>query len=330
MRARVTRGLTAGGSLLLTAAAVLGTLCLVVTVLAPMVGVRPLIFLSGSMSPTIPAGSLALARTVPAEEIEVNDIVTVARDDSYMTHRVVDVTHAPGKATLLLRGDGNTAVDATLYEVTSAPRTEFWVPGVGSVVAWFSRAPGVYVLAGWVAVVLASLRRHRGKRPRDPRPPTGRPKLTLLLARRFGLSDERTAARTPRLGRSAAVVTFAVGAPLVFPSLALAFWADTVQVTGASIRTVTPTAPVASCGAVSGSSITVNWTAVPGATGYRLSHGDQGSPTIEEVSSAVTSRTFTNRVDGRFTVQTRYGTTWISGSSNQLRYDSAGQGSCTG
>ncbi len=80
-------------------------------------GVRPLIFLSGSMSPAIPAGSLGLARTTDADDLEVGDIVTVPTNGTFVTHRIVEITHAPGKATLLLRGDGNRVADATAYEV---------------------------------------------------------------------------------------------------------------------------------------------------------------------------------------------------------------------
>ena len=69
MRTALERRFRPVGSVMLTAAAAIGTACLLVTVVAPLAGVRPLIFLSGSMSPTIPAGSLALARTVDAEDI---------------------------------------------------------------------------------------------------------------------------------------------------------------------------------------------------------------------------------------------------------------------
>lgn len=329
MRAALRRRLAALGSALLTAAAVLGTACLIATIVAPLAGIRPLIFLSGSMSPTIPAGSLALARTVEAEAIEVDDIVTVRSNDAYLTHRVVEVTHAPGKATLLLRGDGNEAVDATLYEVTSAPRTEIWVPYVGTGIAWFSRPPGVYVLAGWVALVLGTLRRRRHRRQPSPRRgAAGSPKLLLALQRRLP-GGRLLTPRVRLVWGIALTVTFAFGSVLV-ATPALASWADTVTVTGTSLSTVTPTAPVASCVTPTVTNITVSWTAMPGATGYRLSYGDQNSPTIEEVGPGVLTKTFPNRVDGRFTVRTLYGSTWISAPSNQLRYDSAGGGSCVG
>lgn len=200
-------------SAVLTVGAVVGTLCLLGTLVAPLVGVRPLIFLSGSMAPAIPAGSLGLARTTDAEDLEVGDIVTVQKNGTYVTHRVLEITHAPGKATLLLRGDGNTVPDAAAYEVTSVPRTFFSVPGVGTVVAWFSHTPGVYVLAAWVALVLGSLRRRRDPeagKPGSRSGPVGRPKLVLVLGRlvaRLRGSSPQPRTRPPWPGRPVSAAT---------------------------------------------------------------------------------------------------------------------------
>lgn len=186
------RQVTNARSAVLTGGAVIGVLCMLLTIVAPLVGVRPLIFLSGSMAPAIPAGSLALARTTDAEDIEVGDIVTVPANGSFVTHRVVEVTHAPGKATLVLRGDGNPVADATAYEVASAPRTVIWVPQAGALVAWFTRAPGVYLLALWVALVVGSVRRHGDPGPHGARPPApvpGRPALVLKAGRLLSRSE---------------------------------------------------------------------------------------------------------------------------------------------
>ena len=69
---------------------------------------------------------------------------------------------------------------------------------------------------------------------------------------------------------------------------------------------------------------------MPGATGYRLRYGDQNNPAFEDVSPETLTKTFTNVIDGRFTVRTLYGSTWISATSNEVRYDLGGQGSCAG
>jgi len=175
------------GSAFLTVSAAVGTLCLLSTLVAPLIGLRPLIFTSGSMAPAIPAGSLALAKMTDADDLEVGDVVTVPLHGSFVTHRIVSVTHAPGKATLILRGDGNEVVDADAYPVTSVPRTFVSVPRLGSFVAWFTHAPGAYVLAVWVALLLHMVRRGWSREPTpggtEPRAP--RPKLVLVMGRLF-------------------------------------------------------------------------------------------------------------------------------------------------
>ena len=53
-------------------------------------------FKTGSMSPTITAGSVALVREIPASEINVGDVVTVDREDALpVTHRVTSIVY-PG------------------------------------------------------------------------------------------------------------------------------------------------------------------------------------------------------------------------------------------
>lgn len=330
MRRVLRSGVSLLGSAALTTGAVLGTVCLLATVVAPLFGVRPLIFLSGSMSPTIPAGSLALSRTIDADDIEVGDIVTVPSNGTYLTHRVVEVTHAPGKATVLLRGDGNEVADADVHQVTSAPRTEIWVPLLGAVVGWFSHAPGVYLLAVWVALVLGSLRRRSdapsagGGRPSPP----GRPKLLQAAMRLLAVGSRgRPGARTARLARGATGVAVVAASPLAVPAPAMAAWGDSANVSGTRLSTATITVPAASCGTVTPTSITVSWTPRAGATHYLLTFGGLGDPQTATVTSNVTSRTFTT--DGRFTVRARYGSdSWMSTASNEVAYKTS-EGKCT-
>lgn len=62
---------------LLTLAALAGVVCLLAAAAALTLHITPLVFRSGSMAPEIPTGSLALARSVPAEELKVGDVVSV-------------------------------------------------------------------------------------------------------------------------------------------------------------------------------------------------------------------------------------------------------------
>lgn len=314
-------------SAVLTVGAVLGTLCLLGTVVAPVLGIRPLIFLSGSMSPAIPAGSLALARTVDAADLEVGDVVTVPANGSYVTHRIVEVTHAPGKATLLLRGDGNEVADANAYVVTSAPRTFFSVPRVGSVVAWFSRAPGVYVLAGWVALVIGSIRRgDRGPRPEVTPAPAVRTAPTLAsrwVSRRRGLVPVQ------------AFVGVLLAAPWLAPTGTLASDVDAPGPATAPAATAAPTpvpdaprTPLAWCRSVDRRDVTVGWTPVADATGYQLIYRGQERKTAT-VPASTTAKTFSRSAHGTLAVRAISATgVWISASSNQVALPTDGADSC--
>ena len=132
---------------LLTVGAVLGVVCILMTLGAALFGLRPLVFESGSMSPTIETGDLAISRSVDASSLEKGDIVSVPTGTgSRVTHRVVSVEQVGSDAMLRLRGDANTATDATHYRVSHADRVLFHVPRLGYVVGWLSGPTGLFLL----------------------------------------------------------------------------------------------------------------------------------------------------------------------------------------
>lgn len=100
-------------------------------------GVRPAIVISGSMSPTIPTGSMTFAREIPASEVRVGDIVTVDRviGSGLVTHRVTDITDDNGNIELTLQGDANTDADPAPYPVRTVGEVVFHVPGLGTAAA---------------------------------------------------------------------------------------------------------------------------------------------------------------------------------------------------
>ena len=120
------RGWTAAADGALTVAAALGTVCIV-------------LFRTGSMEPTIPAGSAAVVRGIPASDVEVGDVVMVEREGELpITHRVVSVESVPGARearSITMRGDANATDDPAPYEVTHVRRVLFSVPGAAPVLA---------------------------------------------------------------------------------------------------------------------------------------------------------------------------------------------------
>lgn len=141
---------------LLWVAAAAGAVCIVLVILAVTAQITLILFRTGSMSPTIPAGSVAVVQRVAAAEVEVGDVVTVDRQGQLpVTHRVTSVQ--PGATVserlLTLRGDANAADDPFPYPVTSVRTVLFSVPGVAAVVV----ALGDPVVLGALTVAATTL-----------------------------------------------------------------------------------------------------------------------------------------------------------------------------
>ena len=137
-RRTASRGpVAAVGNALLTLAAIGGTLCIALVLLAALFHVTLIMFKTGSMSPTIPAGSLAVVREIVASEVRVGDVVTVDRAGALpITHRVTSVAPAGGGlVSITLRGDANPSDDPAPYLV-SRVRIVLWsIPQLAYIVS---------------------------------------------------------------------------------------------------------------------------------------------------------------------------------------------------
>ncbi|MGX5696666.1 hypothetical protein ACWKWP_10760 [Agromyces soli] len=117
-----------------------GAACIALVVAALAFDVSIMLFATGSMSPTIPAGSAALVREIPAGEVRTGDVVTVDRPGLLpVTHRVVAIAEPSsgieGHRTLTLRGDANPVDDPAPYDVGTVRVVMWSVPGVAPVIA---------------------------------------------------------------------------------------------------------------------------------------------------------------------------------------------------
>ena len=93
-------------------AVVLAVVVLAAVSLGPQTGrFRTLTVLTGSMTPTIPLGSVVLVVPTPIDQVAVGDVITYAipvDDHRIVTHRVVEVLEA---GVVRTRGDANDADD---------------------------------------------------------------------------------------------------------------------------------------------------------------------------------------------------------------------------
>ncbi len=141
----------------LGAAAVAGLACILWLVASTFFGLQMLIFQTGSMAPTMPTGTAAIAQPIKAEQISVGDVVMVERQGKLpVTHRVMEVSPDPaveGGVILVLKGDDNEVNDPSPYHVTEAVRVVFPIPGLGTVIE-VARTP---VFLGLTTMLVAGL-----------------------------------------------------------------------------------------------------------------------------------------------------------------------------
>ncbi|KQV76722.1 hypothetical protein ASC61_17895 [Aeromicrobium sp. Root344] len=238
----------------LSLAAVAGALSILVMLASFAFGVHPLLFKSGSMEPTISTGDLSIAHTVKVSDLHIGDIVSVREPhQDRVTHRVVDIQGTGATRQVTLKGDANRVIDPAVYNVKDAERVVFTVPKAGYVVAWFSHAPGSYVLAAYVALMLLLMGRgNLGSRSGGARAAVGEtpaPETAVSLAMvRETDEDEVTSAPGGRRKRSSkgkrkrvgplkmlavgTVLALVIASVVGWTQSTTAAWVDTAGVSG--------------------------------------------------------------------------------------------------
>ncbi|ASR04178.1 peptidase S26 [Gordonia rubripertincta] len=262
------------GDRLLTVGAVLGSVCLIATIIALAFGVRPMIFETGSMAPTIPTGSLGLGHSMPATSVQRGDVVSVIRDDGVrVTHRVASVDGRTGNSvSLTLRGDANDADDPRTYAVTQVDRVLGTVPFLGYVAAWLKNP---YTLALQALAILFL--------------------LAVGFAPRQGWRNSSAGQRV--LTGTAAATVVVVGITSVHGTGEALAASDTATATG-TVNAGRPAGPTSfSCTNSSVlilfSSVQLSWPASPNYTAYKLSLPDDDDAHLATVPATQSTGTET-------------------------------------
>ena len=140
-------------------------LVVVVAALFVMTGGKALVVRSGSMTPTIETGDVAMTRTVRAEDVEVGDIITFndpSRDRMLVTHRAIKIQPKGSRLAFVTKGDANNGVEKWLIDSDgTVGRFQFRVPRAGYVLAMATEPPvrfGLIMGAG-LLVAFVALRR---------------------------------------------------------------------------------------------------------------------------------------------------------------------------
>lgn len=146
---------------------------------AAVAGATLITFRTGSMSPTIPQGALAISLPTTADQLQIGDVVTVQRANEALpvTHRVIEISAvqppepnsadmraaAPGGGPpdlsdprarqIVMQGDDNDTPDHLPYLVTDVRKVVFSVPQVGNVLMLLQSPIGT----GTLLVLVAAL-----------------------------------------------------------------------------------------------------------------------------------------------------------------------------
>ena len=217
----------------LTAGALLGVVCILATIAGAAFGIKPLVFRSGSMSPAIHTGDLAVSRTVEASDLRRGDVVSVVNSSgNRVTHRLVNVAVQDDARQLTLKGDANTKADDEVYIVDRAEKVWFHIPKAGYVVDAAMSPVGLFVLGLYVAGMLALVLRRRSGGPHDG---------DAVSSPRGGARRAEKPGRTRAAARTTAAVVVGAGVMIATPAIA-APWTDVVPITGTTLtaRTVPP------------------------------------------------------------------------------------------
>lgn len=81
-------------------------------------GIKTFDIISSSMSPTIDVHDVAFIKNCKVEELQVGDIITFRKEDSLITHRIIEIKNQNGNIEFVTKGDKNQATD--IERVSSA------------------------------------------------------------------------------------------------------------------------------------------------------------------------------------------------------------------
>lgn len=122
---------------------------------------QALVVRSGSMTPTIPTGSLALYHKVEASQLKVGDVIVFREPDTtstMITHRIYEIrTDAQGKY-FVTKGDANRVPDDWRVPAVGTGWEEFWhVPVVGYILWGLETGWTRLLMIAVPALILAAL-----------------------------------------------------------------------------------------------------------------------------------------------------------------------------
>lgn len=127
----------------------LGVMSTQVDNLPKLFGVGEVVFLSGSMQPTIEVGSLGIVHE--EKNYKEGDIVTYIKERTLITHRIKEIR---SDNEIIVQGDANNIADEPISKDMIEGRIILTIPHMGSVLQILKTPYGIAGVAG-IGVVIA-------------------------------------------------------------------------------------------------------------------------------------------------------------------------------
>ena len=127
----------------------LGVMSTQVENLPKLFGVGEVVFLSGSMQPTIEVGSLGIVHE--EKNYKEGDIVTYIKDRTLITHRIKEIK---SDKEIIVQGDANNIADEPISKDMIEGRIILTIPHMGSVLQILKTPYGIAGVAG-IGVIIA-------------------------------------------------------------------------------------------------------------------------------------------------------------------------------
>lgn len=133
---------------------------LVALALLPLFGMRTMIVLSGSMSPTFDTGDAVVVAETPPDEVAIGDVITYAGygTDRLTTHRVIDIREVDGQLHYRTQGDANPDPDPNLAPAAGLQgEVRLAVPHLGWMLSPLMTRTGKLLILGLPATLLVGM-----------------------------------------------------------------------------------------------------------------------------------------------------------------------------
>lgn len=120
-----------------------------------ILGIKPMIVLSGSMETSIYTGDLVLVKMVDTDILKENDIIAFRNEeDKVTTHRIIEILSENGETLYRTKGDNNSTEDANLVKTSDVEGIYFTrIPEVGNFLMFMQQPIGLFVVLLIILVI---------------------------------------------------------------------------------------------------------------------------------------------------------------------------------